>query len=861
MSASPFTVFLRSLALLIVVTHCFPQTSTAQFEAQKLISLPLVPAPGFLPNTFIVYGRSAEPSVAEPDIVEGAGIEGKVKYKQITDDLPDLEMFFEFGGTLELVTTDSNLRKHDIAISEIMWGIDTSHPNGDTDTQWIELYIRNISPAITPELRLLFTPFESHPHREKLTSSDVNIVLPSGKDVRVLDAISNLHLGKWSLPGRSGRRPYSNVVSAYRNITYPEGDNGTQEEIPIPPGSYKASWKATPEAGKRNMDITLPYVATPGRRHVPTMFFQAPLKTSVRSDQIVINEVRNDTSHYNRDWVELKNVGRLTVNIEDWELSIVTGVNQDDDLVNLPDYEMAPGEILLLASRPPQYTMLAGGVDIENLDAHGATHKYFTDTRLNLPNTGKFLLLLRSQADKNGEDAAIADYAGNGFFTDTSPVFNTDFWPRKGQQIPTDVANFGDLTTFGSLDTAWARLRYQRNDGHHKDAWAEVGIQGCIGYDPNTDLSISPGTPGYENTALKTRMEDHNARTPPADDEYRAGTLSISEIMSDAGPRRNQTQWIELYNSSLTEAINLEGWELEIHNLQDDTSIYPNGRLVFNEAIVLPNQTLLLVAKNAPNNVSPNRIYNIHNQHRHELSVSNPWVLLNPEGFYLKLTDEGDPQFDSDDIVVDEVGNLSVDDRNPTRLWNLPVPDPSARRPLVRQYGAPFRWNQRDNVPDAPMRGNQQEAWRQVGARQVGATYYGNTNDRGTPGYRLGSPLPVELSSFRPSRDKASDKVVITWRTQSELNNAGFNILRSKSKNGEFKRINATLIQGAGTSSEKHTYSFRDTTAHPNIAYYYQIEDVSFSGVRRTLATVRLKGHISGVGKLTTTWANTKKQK
>ena len=84
---------------------------------------------------------------------------------------------------------------------------------------------------------------------------------------------------------------------------------------------------------------------------------------------------------------------------------------------------------------------------------------------------------------------------------------------------------------------------------------------------------------------------------------------------------------------------------------------------------------------------------------------------------------------------------------------------------------------------------------------------------------------------------------------------------RSKSKNGEFKRINATLIQGAGTSSEKHTYSFKDTTAHPNIAYYYQIEDVSFSGVRRTLATVRLKGHISGVGKLTTTWANTKKQK
>ena len=846
------TFFFISLAILIIAILYFPQTATAQSEAQKLISLPPIPDEGFLPNTFIVYGRGKKADT---------GITDNVQYNQITESMPDLEMFFKFGGTLELLTTNLNLRKHDIVISEIMWGTDAGHSE-KTNSQWIELYSPQISIPITPQLYLFFTPFENHPHRDIITPSDVSIQLPNNDSLRVLDAISNLHLGKWNLPGRSGRRPYVNVVSAYRNISYPEETNGTLHEISIPPGSYKASWKATPELGRRNTKISVPYVATPGTQDVTDMFFRPPLKTSVRSDQIVINEVRNDTSHHNHDWVELKNVGRSSVNLEHWELSIVTGVEEDTDLVDLPDYEMPPGEILLLQTQHPHRTTLAGAVDIqdpETPETHGATHKYFVDPDLDLPNIGKFVLLLRSESDKNGKDLAIADYAGNGFFTDTSSDYNTDFWPRKGQPFPTDVANFGDNPTFGSLNTTWARLRYQRNDGHHIDAWAEVGMQGGIGYDPNADLRVSPGTPGYDNTALKTRIDDKDTRTPLADDEFSVGELSFSEIMSDAGPQRNQAQWIEIYNSSLTEAVNLEGWELEIRNLENGGFTYVSGRVPLNTAIILPNQTLLLVSKRASTNVSENRIYNLYQQHQHQLRPSNRRILLlNPEGFYLKLTDKRNPQLDNDDIVVDEAGNLSVGVAKPTALWKLPEPDPSVRRPLVRQYGEPFRLDQQDGKSDAPTPGRVPEAWRQADKRRVGATYYGNSDDRGTPGYRLGSPLPVKLSSFCPSRDTLNQAVVITWTTESELNNAGFNILRGESENGEFKIVNTTLIHGAGTSSEQQTYSFTDTTADPNIAYYYQIQDISFKGMCRTLATARLKGHISGVGKLTRTWSAVK---
>ena len=109
-------------------------------------------------------------------------------------------------------------------------------------------------------------------------------------------------------------------------------------------------------------------------------------------------------------------------------------------------------------------------------------------------------------------------------------------------------------------------------------------------------------------------------------------------------------------------------------------------------------------------------------------------------------------------------------------------------------------------------------------------SYYGLPIDVGTPGFRAGGALPVELSHFRPARDKETGAVVITWSTQSELNNAGFFIKRSRQRDGEFKIINATMIPGAGTTSERQSYTYTDTTAQANVVYYYQIEDVSLDG-------------------------------
>ena len=123
---------------------------------------------------------------------------------------------------------------------------------------------------------------------------------------------------------------------------------------------------------------------------------------------------------------------------------------------------------------------------------------------------------------------------------------------------------------------------------------------------------------------------------------------------------------------------------------------------------------------------------------------------------------------------------------------------------------------------------------------------------------RGGEPLPVTLSHFRAEHTNAG--VALKWTTESELDNAGFYIHRSETKDGTFKVVNPTMIQGAGTTSERNEYTWKDTTAKPNVAYYYRIEDISHAGVRKQLATVHMRGFVSATGKLTTRWADLKTQ-
>jgi subtilase family serine protease len=66
--------------------------------------------------------------------------------------------------------------------------------------------------------------------------------------------------------------------------------------------------------------------------------------------------------------------------------------------------------------------------------------------------------------------------------------------------------------------------------------------------------------------------------------------------------------------------------------------------------------------------------------------------------------------------------------------------------------------------------------------------------------------LPVELTDFTATQRPG--QVVLQWSTASEINNAGFYVQRSA---GDAPFEDVQFVEGNGTTSEPHTYRFRDT--------------------------------------------------
>ena len=337
------------------------------------------------------------------------------------------------------------------------------------------------------------------------------------------------------------------------------------------------------------------------------------------------------------------------------------------------------------------------------------------------------------------------------------------------------------------------------------------------------------------------------------------GLIYISEIMFAGGG--TLPQWIEIANSSRTEQVNLSGWTLTVENETANANVFvkakakfriPQGTRIDPSGQHDTPSTLLVISRQGRTNldgrIAGGQVVN--------LNISRlRYALLSDVAFKITLAPPGrsirTEQAAARAAATDVLGNLADDG---TTMWTLPMSEEGGRSSIIRRH-----------VSAAPKDGTMMDAW--VLASDTGFTqdmhdttqsYYGFPTDVGTPGFRAGGALPVELSHFRPERQKDTG-VVITWSTQSELNNAGFFIKRSQQKDGEFKVINATMIAGAGTTSEKQFYTYTDTTAQLNLVYYYQIEDVSLDGNRQTLTNgIRLKGHIGAAGKLTTTWGDLK---
>lgn len=98
--------------------------------------------------------------------------------------------------------------------------------------------------------------------------------------------------------------------------------------------------------------------------------------------------------------------------------------------------------------------------------------------------------------------------------------------------------------------------------------------------------------------------------------------------------------------------------------------------------------------------------------------------------------------------------------------------------------------------------------------------------------------LPVKLISLTATPVN-NEYIRLDWITASEINNKGFEILRSD--NGtDWTSIG--WVDGNGTTNEQHSYLYNDHTVQPNVEYYYRLRQTDFDG--KTELTEIVSGEI-----------------
>ena len=161
----------------------------------------------------------------------------------------------------------------------------------------------------------------------------------------------------------------------------------------------------------------------------------------------------------------------------------------------------------------------------------------------------------------------------------------------------------------------------------------------------------------------------------------------------------------------------------------------------------------------------------------------------------------------------------------------LIIPDKRATIDRFNDPADPFTWSGEDPLERTSTGdGGDSLSW----TENIGGT--------GTPGEENDMPVPVTLSSFTATFN--NEAATISWQTQSETNNQGWNLYRNESNNFETaQKINSNVIEGAGTSFQPTNYEFVDEEIIEldNSEFWYWLESIANDGSTALFGSVNLK--------------------
>ena len=602
-------------------------------------------------KSYVIVAKTSSPvglpAAAIPDnLTEGSS----ATTVEAWSTMPNLEDLFFQGGSLLLVTdkatkldrdddaeTDAEeAKERDVLITEIMAARNTAMVGqaGFLTHQWIELY-NNLPVDVDVTL-----------------SQKAGTPAPAAADTEVkLDLVSNVVTNaRWEFTGLGADGSVDDVEDTVDKsfVSFYRKDRGKD-------GHTKAHWATSTEIYLTGNAGT--HVGTPGAKERTV---SAPVAaTTVPYSGIIINEVGNlkGTEH---DWIELLNVTDGDVNVKNWHIGSIAAKGDDKILVKFPDdnhYTIpANGMILVVATDPhddEDHPILAGtkwNKGQAHLGTPAASSTYyvagghaddtFDDDGLG---DGDYNLVIRSGYDKAKPDNKIIDLTGAKKISDVA--FDTNIWPLKGAAAPNGDTFEGDDVA-EKFEEGQVFNRKVTTAGYAEHNWARAGFTG-LGYKRSHEGG-SKGSPGY-TPDLKEKSSD-----------LTDASVSISEIMYETTANKSAPQWIELYNNSATQSVNLNEWKLKLENADDADIRSPVTTNNLPGKILLPKQTVLIVSRKTASVSSESdgdddfpdtRVINLYDQKDKLEVATQSYKLLSTEAFRITLMEKGGAE-------VDVAGNM-----------------------------------------------------------------------------------------------------------------------------------------------------------------------------------------------------------
>jgi hypothetical protein len=87
--------------------------------------------------------------------------------------------------------------------------------------------------------------------------------------------------------------------------------------------------------------------------------------------------------------------------------------------------------------------------------------------------------------------------------------------------------------------------------------------------------------------------------------------------------------------------------------------------------------------------------------------------------------------------------------------------------------------------------------------------------------------VSVRLVQFEARIDESANAIGLIWATNHELDNLGFDVLRSTTRGGKYTKVNPTLI----SANSSRNYEYVDKSVQPGIRYYYKLVDRNINGL------------------------------